>query len=104
MPLQQISNAHNAARKLFSQEPSVKNPAPSDGLLGPLITTRGEQKPAWWADAVIYEIYVPSFRDTNGNGYGDLRGVTEKLEYLVDLGINVIWLSPIFDSPMLDMG
>lgn len=63
-----------------------------------------EHKPPWWKDAVVYQIFVPSFKDTNGDGYGDLRGVIEKLEYLVALGINIIWLSPIFDSPMYDMG
>jgi oligo-1,6-glucosidase len=63
-----------------------------------------EHKPSWWKDAVVYQIFVPSFKDTNSDGYGDLRGVIEKLEYLVDLGINIIWLSPIFDSPMYDMG
>ncbi|KAK3939398.1 alpha-amylase [Diplogelasinospora grovesii] len=58
----------------------------------------------WWTDAVIYQIFVPSFKDTNADGYGDLNGITEKLNYLVQLGVDVIWLSPIFDSPMYDMG
>nr|XP_036588013.1 Alpha-glucosidase 1 [Colletotrichum truncatum]KAF6799154.1 Alpha-glucosidase 1 [Colletotrichum truncatum] len=62
------------------------------------------QKSQWWKDAVVYQIYVPSFKDTNGDGYGDLRGIIEKLEYKVDLGVDVIWLSPIFDSPLYDMG
>lgn len=63
-----------------------------------------EHDPSWWRDAVIYQIFVPSFKDTNGDGYGDLRGIIDKLEYLVELGINILWLSPIFDSPMYDMG
>lgn len=58
----------------------------------------------WWKEAVIYQIFVPSYKDTNGNGYGDLRGLVGKLDYLVDLGIDIVWLSPIFDSPMYDMG
>ncbi|KAK1757020.1 alpha-amylase [Echria macrotheca] len=62
------------------------------------------QKSTWWKDAVVYQIFVSSFKDTNGDGYGDLKGVTNKLDYMVDLGINIIWLSPIFDSPMYDMG
>lgn len=63
-----------------------------------------EHKSSWWKDAVVYQIFLPSFKDTNGDGYGDLQGIIEKLEYLVELGINIIWLSPIFDSPMYDMG
>jgi len=63
-----------------------------------------EQKSTWWKDAVVYQIFVASFKDTNGDGYGDLRGVIEKFEYIVDLGISIIWLSPILDSPMYDMG
>lgn len=58
----------------------------------------------WWKEAVLYQIFVPSYKDTNGNGYGDLRGLVGKLDYLVDLGIDIVWLSPIFDSPMYDMG
>jgi alpha-glucosidase len=59
---------------------------------------------AWWRSAVIYQIYPWSFRDTNGDGIGDLRGVACGLEYLVHLGIDAIWLSPIYRSPMTDFG
>ncbi|KAK4442113.1 alpha-amylase [Podospora aff. communis PSN243] len=62
------------------------------------------QRWTWWQDAVVYQIFVASFKDTNGDGYGDLGGVIEKLDYLVDLGVNIIWLSPIFESPMYDLG
>ncbi len=55
-------------------------------------------------ESVVYQIYPRSFRDSNGDGVGDLKGITEKLPYLEDLGINVIWLSPIFLSPMVDFG
>ncbi|KAL1296915.1 hypothetical protein AAFC00_004526 [Neodothiora populina] len=58
----------------------------------------------WWKEAVIYQIYVPSFKDTNKDGYGDIRGVIQNLDYLHDLGINTIWLSPVCDSPFYDMG
>ncbi|KAK7571162.1 hypothetical protein V9T40_014766 [Parthenolecanium corni] len=58
----------------------------------------------WWKHSVIYEIYTPSFKDSNGDGYGDLKGVTSKLDYLKDLGVDVIWLTPFFPSPMLDTG
>ncbi len=59
---------------------------------------------AWWRGAVIYQIYPRSFRDTNGDGVGDLRGVTEKLDYVAALGVDGIWLSPFFTSPMRDFG
>lgn len=58
----------------------------------------------WWHDAVTYEVYVPSFCDANGDGIGDLRGVTSKLEYLAQLGIDCIWLTPIMKSPFADCG
>ena len=60
--------------------------------------------PAWLEHAVFYEIYPQSFRDSNGDGIGDLRGITEKLPYLHDLGITGIWLNPCFESPFRDAG
>ena len=60
--------------------------------------------PAWWKEAVFYQIYPRSFKDTNGDGIGDLRGIIEKLDYLKDLGVNALWLSPIYDSPQDDNG
>ncbi|GGY57081.1 alpha-glucosidase [Parvularcula lutaonensis] len=58
----------------------------------------------WWKGAVIYQIYPRSYRDTNGDGVGDLKGVIEKLPYVADLGVDGIWLSPFFTSPMHDFG
>ena len=58
----------------------------------------------WWKNSVVYQIYPRSFKDSNGDGFGDLRGVIEKLDYLKELGIDVIWLSPVFDSPQDDNG
>ena len=58
----------------------------------------------WWKEAVVYQIYPRSFRDTNGDGVGDLRGITEKLDYVKSLGVDVIWLNPIFASPNDDNG
>lgn len=58
----------------------------------------------WWKNSVIYQIYPRSFKDSNGDGFGDLQGVIEKLDYLKELGIDVIWLSPVFDSPQDDNG
>ena len=58
----------------------------------------------WWNEKVAYQIYPKSFYDTNGDGIGDLRGVIEKLDYLKDLGIDIIWLSPCYRSPLADQG
>ena len=57
-----------------------------------------EQK--WWHNAVIYQVYPKSFKDSNGDGIGDLKGITSKLDYLEKLGITAIWLSPVYKSPM----
>ena len=61
------------------------------------------QRP-WWHHAVVYQIYPRSFQDSNGDGVGDLRGIAERLDYLAWLGVDAIWLSPIFPSPMADFG
>jgi len=58
----------------------------------------------WWKNAVIYEIYPRSFQDSNGDGIGDLNGITDRLDYLKQLGIDAIWLSPIYPSPQVDFG
>ena len=58
----------------------------------------------WWKEAIIYQIYPRSFYDTNGDGIGDLRGIIEKLDYLENLGVTAIWMSPIYDSPNDDNG
>ncbi len=58
----------------------------------------------WWKGAIIYQIYPRSFMDSNGDGLGDIRGITEKLDYISDLGVDGIWISPIFTSPMKDFG
>lgn len=58
----------------------------------------------WWKKSVVYQIYPRSFKDSNGDGFGDLRGITEKLDYLKYLGVDVLWLSPVFDSPQDDNG
>ncbi|HEY0307577.1 MAG TPA: alpha-glucosidase [Acidobacteriaceae bacterium] len=58
----------------------------------------------WWKHAVIYEIYPRSFQDSNGDGVGDLKGITQRLDYLQSLGIDAIWLTPIYPSPQVDFG
>ncbi|KAL2133062.1 hypothetical protein VTI74DRAFT_2966 [Chaetomium olivicolor] len=58
----------------------------------------------WWKQAVIYQIYPASFCDSNGDGVGDLPGITSKLDYIASLGVDVIWICPMYDSPQVDMG
>ena len=58
----------------------------------------------WWKGAVVYEIYPRSFQDSNGDGIGDLNGITSRLDYLKVLGVDAIWLSPIYPSPQVDFG
>ncbi|WP_133552013.1 glycoside hydrolase family 13 protein [Algoriphagus boseongensis] len=78
---------------LIACEP--KKPAPEkDNLEGK----------AWWKEGVLYQIYPQSFKDTDGDGYGDFKGVIEKLDYLESLGITMVWMNPFFESPMVDNG
>ena len=58
----------------------------------------------WWKGKVAYQIYPKSFKDSNGDGVGDLKGITEKLNYLQDLGVDILWLSPVYKSPFIDQG
>jgi alpha-glucosidase len=58
----------------------------------------------WWQTGVIYQIYPRSFQDTNDDGVGDLKGITQRLDYLVELGVDAVWISPFFPSPMADFG
>jgi alpha-glucosidase len=67
-------------------------------------STQAAAGPAWWKNAVIYEIYPRSFQDSNGDGIGDLNGITSRLDYLQKLGVNAIWLTPIYPSPQVDFG
>ena len=70
--------------------------------MGP--TTLEREHPPWWRSAVIYEVYVRSFGDGNGDGIGDLAGVRSHLDYLADLGVDAIWLTPFYPSPLADGG
>ncbi|KAJ6442295.1 glycoside hydrolase family 13 protein [Purpureocillium lavendulum] len=65
------------------------------------VTAREKQ---WWKQAVVYQIYPASFCDSNGDGVGDLPGITSKLDYIASLGVDVIWICPMYDSPQVDMG
>jgi oligo-1,6-glucosidase len=59
---------------------------------------------AWWKEGVLYQIYPQSFKDTDGDGFGDFKGVLEKLDYLESLGIKMVWMNPFFESPLVDNG
>ena len=58
----------------------------------------------WWEETAVYQIYPRSFQDSNGDGIGDLRGITKRLDYLKWLGIGAVWICPVYDSPNVDMG
>lgn len=58
----------------------------------------------WWHDSIVYQVYPKSFQDSNGDGIGDIRGIISRLDYLKDLGVNIIWICPIYKSPMVDHG
>ena len=58
----------------------------------------------WWKDGVVYQIYPASFKDSNGDGVGDIRGITESLDYIKSIGANIVWVCPMYDSPQIDMG
>src|SRR5205085_6029349 len=79
--------------------------------LSPILSATPPQSPPaqssndpWWKHAVVYEIYPRSFQDSNGDGIGDLNGITSRLDYLHDLGIDAIWVTPFFPSPQIDFG
>ncbi|HUS88726.1 MAG TPA: alpha-amylase family glycosyl hydrolase, partial [Desulfosporosinus sp.] len=61
-------------------------------------------KKKWWKESVVYQIYPRSFKDSNGDGTGDLKGIISKLDYLQYLGVNVLWLCPVYRSPNVDNG
>ncbi|GIZ39945.1 hypothetical protein CKM354_000330600 [Cercospora kikuchii] len=70
------------------------------------MTSQASAEHQWWKEAVVYQIYPASFKSSGGNtsGWGDVRGITSKLDYLKDLGVDVVWTSPIYKSPQVDMG
>jgi 1,4-alpha-glucan branching enzyme len=61
------------------------------------------QHRAWWKEASVYQIYPASFKDSTGSGFGDLKGIVSKIPYIEKMGVDVVWLCPIFESPQVDM-
>ncbi len=87
----------------FACRDSVEKPNPTRSTETPTVSNQAVDK-KWWKEAVVYQIYPRSFKDSNGDGVGDLRGIIEKLDYIKSLGVDVIWLNPIFSSPNDDNG
>ena len=79
-------------------------PRPLGTLPYPMITWSSMADLDWWRGAVIYQVYPRSFQDSNGDGVGDLPGITRRLDHIASLGVDAVWISPFFKSPMADMG
>ena len=90
----------------MSVDSVLLSPAAQAGpLTGPLTPVHAaDHIPGWWRSAVIYQVYPRSFRDLNGDGIGDLAGITAELPRLADLDIDAVWLSPFYRSPQRDAG
>ena len=80
---------------------SVRQPG---AAWAPAAATPSKHSDPWWKHAVIYEIYPRSFQDSNGDGIGDLNGITQRLDYLQELGVDAIWIAPMYPSPQVDFG
>ncbi|CAI4218388.1 unnamed protein product [Parascedosporium putredinis] len=85
----------------ISNDGPVPQAVPKATILG---GSELHKKPAWWKEATVYQIYPASFCDSNGDGVGDIQGIKSKIPYLRSLGVDVVWLSPIYRSPQRDMG
>ncbi|MBV9624904.1 MAG: glucohydrolase, partial [Acidobacteria bacterium] len=79
-------------------------PAQEATSAAPAATAAAPSADPWWKHAVIYEIYPRSFQDSNGDGIGDINGITSRLDYLEDLGVDAIWITPMYPSPQVDFG
>ena len=94
----------DALLTLLNTDADDKSDAISRAGGNEMLATDEARTPQWWKEAVFYQIYPQSFKDSNGDGIGDLCGIIEKLDYLQSLGVNALWLSPIYDSPNDDNG
>lgn len=70
----------------------------------PSTAPAGKDQHRWWKEAIVYQIYPASFKDSNGDGWGDIKGITSELDYIRELGVDIVWVSPIYKSPQADMG
>ena len=68
------------------------------------VFSQNKEPQEWWKSTVVYQIYPRSFKDSDNDGIGDLKGIIEKLDYLKDLGVETIWISPFYESPWKDFG
>jgi len=105
LKLKQLSKVAELAKippTFFSSLLNLLNLAPTE--LDTVSINPAQVQPEWWKEAVIYQIYPRSFQDSDGDGVGDLRGIIDRLDYLQGLGVDAIWLSPIYDSPNDDNG
>ncbi|HZR17132.1 MAG TPA: maltose alpha-D-glucosyltransferase [Verrucomicrobiae bacterium] len=85
-------------------EEAARKPVSQTGATAPPLPARHHSDPLWYKDAIIYEVHVRAFLDSNGDGIGDFQGLTQKLDYLQDLGVTAIWLLPFYPSPLKDDG
>lgn len=86
---------------LSAQSGKLATPGEPTGVVA---AARPSSDPTWWKHAVIYEIYPRSFQDSNGDGIGDLNGITQRLGYLQNLGVDAVWIAPMYPSPQVDFG
>jgi alpha-glucosidase len=98
MPLPQVRAAHRIGAAILAAMLALPATAQMQPHSSPIAAT------PWWKHAVLYEIYPRSFQDSNGDGIGDLNGITQRLDYLQHLGVDAIWLTPIYPSPQIDFG
>jgi hypothetical protein len=94
--------AHLSSPNTSAVKAQTRAPSPRDARTRAAQSARG--KTPWWKHAVFYEIYPRSFKDSDGDGVGDLNGITSKLDYLARLGVDAVWITPFYPSPQVDFG
>src|SRR6201996_3897158 len=82
----------------------AKETLPNGAVTPDRLAAEPSSDPTWWKHALVYEIYPRSFQDSNGDGIGDLNGITQRLGYLHDLGVDAVWIAPMYPSPQVDFG
>lgn len=89
----------NYLQTRLRQAPSV----PESEQLTVIMGSTEHNLRAWWKESSVYQVYPASYQDSTGSGVGDLKGIISRVDYLKDLGVDIVWLSPIFKSPQIDM-